>query len=310
MHTEPPTLLSIAAVERETRLSKDVLRAWEKRYGFPSPGRDANGERCYPADQVERLRMMKRLMDQGYRPGNLAQLTASQLAQLATGKDSASGIAGDGMHDEKTIDTLLDTVKHDPAGFGYAMRHELARQGLERFIEYVAAPLTSAVGQRWVEGSFEVFDEHFYTEETTRVLRQAISVLPGARHAPRILMTTLPGEPHGLGLLMVEALLALEGAACISLGIETPHLDIVRAAAKHDADIVALSFSAAYPRRQIGPALRQLRQTLPSHTSLWAGGAGIATLLSIDGLHLLPSLGSARLALAAWRDGHKQLSAG
>ena len=35
--TEPP-LLSIAAVERETGLGKDTLRAWERRYGFPEKG--------------------------------------------------------------------------------------------------------------------------------------------------------------------------------------------------------------------------------------------------------------------------------
>ena len=32
--------LNISAVERETGLSKDVLRIWERRYGFPRPGRD------------------------------------------------------------------------------------------------------------------------------------------------------------------------------------------------------------------------------------------------------------------------------
>ena len=56
---------NIAAVERDTGLSKDVLRMWERRYGFPVPERDANGERRYPAAQVERLRLIKRLMDQG-----------------------------------------------------------------------------------------------------------------------------------------------------------------------------------------------------------------------------------------------------
>ncbi|HRF13460.1 MAG TPA: MerR family transcriptional regulator, partial [Candidatus Accumulibacter phosphatis] len=61
----------IAAVERDTGLSKDVLRVWERRYGFPAPCRDANGERSYPAEQVERLRLIKRLMDQGHRPGKL-----------------------------------------------------------------------------------------------------------------------------------------------------------------------------------------------------------------------------------------------
>ena len=59
--------LTIAAVERDTGLSKDVLRMWERRYGFPTPGRDANGNRLYCDEQVERLRMIKRLLDQGYR---------------------------------------------------------------------------------------------------------------------------------------------------------------------------------------------------------------------------------------------------
>ena len=42
-----PITLSIAAVERDTGLSKDTLRVWERRYGFPQPGRDGFGERAY-----------------------------------------------------------------------------------------------------------------------------------------------------------------------------------------------------------------------------------------------------------------------
>ena len=56
-----PVLLSIAAVERDTGLSKDTLRVWERRYGFPQPLRDANGERTYTAEQLARLRIVKRL---------------------------------------------------------------------------------------------------------------------------------------------------------------------------------------------------------------------------------------------------------
>ena len=32
---------TIADVERDTGLSKDTLRVWERRYGFPLPLRDA-----------------------------------------------------------------------------------------------------------------------------------------------------------------------------------------------------------------------------------------------------------------------------
>ena len=45
--TTQKDLVSIRVVERETGLSKDVLRIWEKRYGFPLPERTELGERLY-----------------------------------------------------------------------------------------------------------------------------------------------------------------------------------------------------------------------------------------------------------------------
>ena len=60
-----PLTFSIAGVERDTGLAKDTLRVWERRYGFPQPGRDAFGERAYGLQDVEKLRVIKRLLDQG-----------------------------------------------------------------------------------------------------------------------------------------------------------------------------------------------------------------------------------------------------
>jgi methylmalonyl-CoA mutase cobalamin-binding subunit len=246
---------------------------------------------------------MKRLMEQGYRPGHLAALSEHELAALAPRQPPGPALAlqrGGG-----TVERLLATVKDNPAGFQLSMQHQLAREGLERFVQHIAAPLTTAVGQRWEDGSFEVFNEHFYTEETARVLRKAIAALPDAGDAPRILLTTLPGESHALGLLMAEALLTLDGAACVSLGTETPLLDIARAASAYGSGVVALSFSTAFPRRQIGPALRQLRLALPPGTALWAGGAGIASQSLIEGVSFLPTLEDGRRALADWREARK-----
>ena len=298
MNTRMPLpTFSIAAVERETRLSKDVLRVWERRYGFPRPARDANGERCYPAEQVERLRLMKRLMDQGHRPGALAALEHGELAALAAPARAADEEAQTGA-----IAELLATLRaRDPAVFRHGLRQALARQGLARFIEQTLAPLTVAVGECWEDGSVEVFDEHFYTEAAQQQLRQALIDLPAPRHGPRVLLTTVPGEIHGLGLLMAQALFALDGATCISLGLETPLLDIARAAAAYGTGIVALSFSAAYPRRQVAPVLAQLRQALPDDVALWAGGAGVARLEDVAGVRLLPTLDAGRQALAAHR---------
>jgi DNA-binding transcriptional MerR regulator len=80
--TPAPALRSIGAVERDLGIAKETLRVWERRYGFPRPQRDANGERVYPADQVQRLMLVKRLLDQGYRPGKIMALGLEELAEL------------------------------------------------------------------------------------------------------------------------------------------------------------------------------------------------------------------------------------
>lgn len=294
---------SIAAVERDTGLSKDVLRMWERRYGFPLPSRDANGERAYPAEQVERLRQIKRLMDQGHRPGKLLALPAEQLSGLAP-RHARPACSEAATVDEQGLEDLLALIKrHDAGGYVQALQQRLARQGLQRFVQDVVAPLTRRVGDAWEDGRFEVFEEHLFTELSKRVMRQAIATLPAASGSPRIVLTSVPDEQHGLGLLMAEALFALEGAECIPLGTQMPLIEIAHAAQAHRADIVALSFSTAFPRRHIPAHLEQLRQMLADEIELWVGGGGVSRIAPPSGVNFFPSLDDGVKALTAWASG-------
>lgn len=288
--------LGISAAERETGLGKDTLRVWERRYGFPQPARDANGERLYPAEQVDRLKLIKRLMDQGHRPGRLMASSEADLQALYAP-----------ARRESTDDTmqrqLLALVKsHDVPQLRTALHQAMLRQGLLDFVLHSLAALNHAVGEAWMSGEFEIFEEHLYTEQVQALLRHAISTLPARSGVPRILLTTLPEEQHGLGLLMAEVLLSLDGATCVSLGTQTPLFDIAMAARSQQADVVALSFSSAYPSRQIGPQLAQLRTMLPEATELWAGGGGASRLGQQPGIRAMPTLPDALAALAEWRE--------
>jgi methylmalonyl-CoA mutase cobalamin-binding subunit len=295
----PKPRLNIAAVERDVGLSKDVLRVWERRYGFPTPERDAHGERLYPIDQVERLRLIKRLMDQGLRPGRLMASSTEDLSSLVGARPSTP--RSDNEVDTAALDGMITLIKeHDAAGYTQALQQRLAREGLQRFVQDTMAPLTALVGQAWEEGRVEVFEEHLFTELSSRMLRQAISGVTGGQ-APRVLLTSLPEEPHGLGLLMVEGVLSIEGAHCIPLGTQTPMLSITDAARAHRADVVALSFSAAFPSRLIPSMLLQLRGLLPGPVALWAGGSGVARLAPQAGVQLITSMPEVRNAVANWR---------
>lgn len=293
--------MNISAVERDTGLGKDTLRVWERRYNFPQPIRDANGERLYPTDQVERLRLIKRLMDQGHRPGRLFSTSEDELLSLAgSGSSADRTITAD---DQEGTSHILDLIKaHDAQRLRQALNQAMMRQGLQRFILGTVVALNRLVGEAWMRGELQVYEEHLYSEQMKSLLRQAIGNLPTSSESrPRILLTTVPEERHVLGLLMVEGLFTLDGATCISLGTQTPLFDIRQAADAHGVDIVALSFSSAFPTRQIAPLLTQLREMLPKPVQLWAGGAATERLTAIDGVSTLLSLEEALLALRSMK---------
>jgi methanogenic corrinoid protein MtbC1 len=104
-----------------------------------------------------------------------------------------------------------------------------------------------------------------------------------------------------MGLLMVEAVLSLEGAQCISLGTQMPLQDIAQASIAHHADVVALSFSGAFPARQIPVLLQQLRAAMPRDAQLWVGGAAVRRLTPPQGVTVHATLGEAAAAISARR---------
>jgi methylmalonyl-CoA mutase cobalamin-binding subunit len=288
MHEPIEPTLSIAAVERDTGLSKDTLRVWERRYGFPAPQRDASGERCYRPADVHKLRVVKRLLDVGHRPGRIVPLTVEALQQLA--QPLPAQAERHRVHDVPAVELepLLDLLRaHDMGLLRNRLNWLLTRLGLSRFTTEVIGPLTHAVGEAWSCGRLDVFEEHLYTEIVQGLLRQAIAGLPQPSDAvsPRVLLTTVPGEPHCLGLLMAEAMLVLEDCCCQSLGVQTPLAEIAGAAAAHRADVVALSFSTLLSANAVAESLATLRGTLPRRLLLWAGGAApVLRRRAIDGV--------------------------
>ena len=297
--------LSIAAVERDTGLSKDTLRVWERRYGFPLPLRDALGERAYSFDQVEKLRIVKRLMEAGHRPGRIVPMAFSQLQELSASTVEQPRRGADAMLGSAELGAHLDLIRrHDVPALRSGLTRLLSRFGVSRFVTEVVAPLNVAVGDAWLRGQLEIYEEHAYTETVQVVLRQAVASIPEPLGAgrPRVLLTTLPNEPHGLGLLMAEAVLSLEGCHCVPLGVQTPLWDVVLAARAYRADIVALSFTNCMNPNQVIAGLEELRAKLPPVTTLWAGGtAPLLLRRRVAGVEPIPSLDLVATELRRWR---------
>lgn len=305
--------LTIAAVERETRIAKDTLRVWERRYGFPQPVRDDHGERLYPPDQVERLHVVRRLLDAGHRPGRVVALDLASLRQLGQAGPEARRVqaakaaprAADVPDDD--ISALLTLVRaHDLVALRRALGQALLRHGLAGFVLNLAAPFMRAMGDAWAQGRLAVFEEHLASELLDTCLRSALAAGPEASAAstPRVLLSTLQGETHGLALLMAEALFSVEGCERMNLGCQTPAQDLRDAAQAHRADIVVVSASLASHPGRLAEALAELRALLPTSVALWVGQPHAALQRrGVPGVLMLNRLDDIAPQVQGWRDG-------
>lgn len=95
----PDNAYSIGAVARLTGISTHALRIWERRYSTVIAARTDTGRRIYSRRDVEKLSLLKLLVDQGFSIGQIAGLTLDELRvrhaevaeQVTTMQDLATG---------------------------------------------------------------------------------------------------------------------------------------------------------------------------------------------------------------------------
>jgi DNA-binding transcriptional MerR regulator/methylmalonyl-CoA mutase cobalamin-binding subunit len=275
----------VRAAARQSGLSPDVIRIWERRYGVVAPLRGPRGARLYSTEDVHRLRLLGQLVASGRRIGDIARFDTRRLAALTVqGTTSPPRNAPDGV-----AEVLLQALQRfDAAGLQQALGEALVAFGGRAFVRQVAMPLLTEVGRRWEDGSLSVADEHLVSGLLRNLLGAAVQTRARAR-GPRLLLATPPGERHELGLVMA-ALVALDaGCAVYLLGAEVPAADIVTAARRGGIDVVALAVVYRRNRAAAVGELRSLARRLPPSVELWVGGNDGATVGS--------ALGSARVVV-------------
>ncbi len=293
---------TIRVVSVRTGFSMEVLRAWERRYGFPTPIRRAgSNRRLYSREDVERLVAIRHAIDSGYRIGDVLTKSVVELSQLApnlqaprSSADAANGIS---------VASLIDALAHDDlARLDAHLRQAAETLGPRRFVMELAQPFATAVGDEWARGKLSVRHEHVATEALVTRLRHMLAAYQDVNARPLVLLATLPGENHTLALQMVALYLVVCGAKPRLLGGPTPVSDILDAAAQLGANVVGLTVTPTSDRTQTRRALRTLSKKLAPGVPIWVGGGG-ADALDLKPEVARPVTSWAMLddAIAAWR---------
>jgi len=261
-------------IERETGFSREQLRKWRERFGFPQKELTIDNKSAYSTKTVKKLLLIKRLIDAGFRPAQVLSKSFQELEELILG----IGLSVVKEFRDESIQELIESVKQaDMATFKDLLQIQRSTKStLFDFVQKTLAPLMVSLGESWRRGEIDIFHEHLCTSHVERYLNSEILKCGGKNQSPTIMFAVPPGENHLLGLSMIEAVLTEQGAKGINIGSHIPIHSLCSAAKACQANVVVLSFSFAYPLRNIHPTLMQLRRLLPSQVLVWVGGAGIS----------------------------------
>lgn len=285
MSTPPPErnlqLKPIGVVAADTGIDAATLRVWERRYGFPKPSRLGSGHRLYEESDIVRLHKIALALRAGIRAGTALRADSQELERILELNHHKKS-ARRAHHVHYNFESLLPHIRSLDAA---AVRREIGLQlvalGARKFVIDYVAPLADWIGDSWERGELDIHEEHFTTHQLQTVLRSILDQRHEHSGASRVILTTLPGEQHSLGMKMAAVILSFAGASPRLLGPETPLAGIVTAAKAARAGAVGISVSVMSATRGTSQRLCALLEMLPENIQLWVGGKGAAKLKNL-----------------------------
>jgi DNA-binding transcriptional MerR regulator len=213
-----------------------TLRAWERRYGVPVPRRTTSAYRLYSSEDVDLVRRMRELVESGVAPAEAARTLLAASASLTTSEEPAG------------IDTLelvrerimAATQRWDARAIDEELMRVLFLVDAQTLYSKVVSPLLVEVGARWGSGQLSVAQEHLLSEKLELALRAVLRTLDRT-DGPSVLLGTISGDTHVLGLLGAAIKLAQGGAKLAMLGASTPPSAIADAVRSMAPRLVGLS---------------------------------------------------------------------
>lgn len=258
----------IKAVCQLTGLSPDLIRAWERRYGAIAPDRAARNQRLYSDRDVARLALLKQATAAGHAIGRIAALPDEALASLV----AAAPVAPEPDHGPLAERIAAAIERLDYMAADEALGQAAAMLPPEQLIDQVVLPVLDRLGHRWQQ-PLGIAAEHLATSLLRSLLGTLLRTRTLARHRAPVLLSTLPGELHEMGLLVAALSVASHGVPVCYLGPNLPADELIGAAERIGAFAVGLSLVLPPSEERLGD-LARIATSLGPGTRLWLGGSG------------------------------------
>lgn len=213
-HDNRLPVYNIKAVSRLLGLLPVTLRAWERRYGLPTPTRGDQGYRLYSEYDLSTLRWLKQQIDSGM---SISRAVEYLNELRLSGRDPAEAPQPAPVSERPTSIVLLSEqlltalLRFDEPGALEIMRRAFALYNIDEVMTEVVQPTLVKIGDAWHRGELPIATEHFATQFFMQSLLGMISASMPPVHRGKIVAACAPGEMHQIGLLILVVMLRWRG---------------------------------------------------------------------------------------------------
>jgi DNA-binding transcriptional MerR regulator len=212
---------NLKAVLSETGLKADTLRAWERRYGIPTPQRTEGGHRLYSRADIEILQWLNEHLAQGMTISAAVNLLKSEQASPSPDLPAPLLPPSNDLSSFRE-DWLTCCLNFNEYGAEDVLNQAFALFSVEQVCLEILQRGISEVGKEWYNGRVTAQQEHFATALASRRLAVLLSSCPPPILPEKILLGCPPDESHTLGLQVLALLLRRAGYTVIYWGAQVP----------------------------------------------------------------------------------------
>lgn len=265
----------IHVVAELTGIAAATLRAWERRYGFPSPARTETAYRLYSDRDVALLRAMHRHCEDGVAPSEAARLLKG-LDEPQEPAPAASERDAFGAATAKIVDAV---VRFDPEGLDTAIANAFTLGPAAKVYERVLAPAQVEIGELWHAGTISVGHEHMSSEALSCAVRAVLRLVQPPTAERTVLLACFADEEHVLPLYGVAFRFSAWGHRVVPLGGRTPPAALSAARTALEPDFIGLSVTIP-PSGEAASRLVKQYASACGPTPWGVGGRGARALAS------------------------------
>jgi DNA-binding transcriptional MerR regulator len=224
---------NLKAVVRETGLKPDTLRAWERRYGLPTPNRSDGGHRLYSERDIQVLKWLIARQQAGLSISRAAELwqhlretgqDPTEMPEYAAPARAAHAplmLAGEALEGLRAA-WVQACLAYDEPQAEAALNQALAQFPVENVCLGLLVPGLAAIGDLWYRGQASPQQEHFASELAQRRIESLLAATPSPVRDGRTLVACPPEEQHTFMPLLLTLLLRRRGWSVTYLGADVP----------------------------------------------------------------------------------------